>query len=127
MLGGERTFSVSLPVLPVPPLVDVTLPVVFAFAPLVVAVIDTLTVQVPLAAIVPPEKVRDVFPAVGATSAAANAKLKTKPFRKLIPYQYIIFPSLEQTRDKSLARARSSGWVSGSGPMAYRRFGSRGI
>src|SRR6185503_6729282 len=66
MLGGDSTVRVSEPVLPVPPFVDVTLPVVFAFAPLVVAVIATLTVQVPLAAMVPPEKVSVVFPAAGA-------------------------------------------------------------
>jgi hypothetical protein len=46
--------------------VEVTLPVVFALAPAVVAVTLTATVQVPLAAIVPPEKLTDVFPAAGA-------------------------------------------------------------
>jgi len=57
---------VSVPVLPVPPLVEVTLPVVFTLAPAVVAVTLTVTVQVPLAAIVPPEKLTEVFPAAGA-------------------------------------------------------------
>jgi hypothetical protein len=64
--GAVLTVSVSLPVLPVPPFVEVTLPVVFALAPAVVAVTLTATVQVPLAAIVPPEKLTDVFPAAGA-------------------------------------------------------------
>jgi hypothetical protein len=65
MLGGASTVNVSVPVLPVPPLVEVTFPVVFTFAPLVVAVTTTETVQVPLAAMVPPEKLKDVFPAAG--------------------------------------------------------------
>jgi hypothetical protein len=65
-LGGEIAVNVSLPVLPVPPFVEVTLPVVFALAPAVVAVTLTVTVHVPLAAIVPPEKLTDVFPAAGA-------------------------------------------------------------
>jgi len=65
MLGGESTANVSVPVLPVPPFVEVTLPVVFTLAPLVVAVTSTVTVHVPLAAIVPPEKVKEVLPAAG--------------------------------------------------------------
>jgi hypothetical protein len=66
MLGGETTVNVSVPVLPVPPLVEVTLPVVLALSPAVVAVTLTVTVQVPLAATVPPEKLTDVLPAAGA-------------------------------------------------------------
>jgi hypothetical protein len=66
MLGGESTVNVSVLVFPVPPLVEVTLPVVLTLAPLVVAVTATVTVQVPLAAMVPPEKPNDVFPAAGA-------------------------------------------------------------
>src|SRR5258708_3061671 len=69
-LGGEVKLGVSLPVLPVPRLVEVTVPVVFAFEPLVVAVTATVTVQVPLAAIVPPEKLSDVLPAAGAKVGA---------------------------------------------------------
>src|SRR6478672_9182243 len=66
MLGGAAAVRVSEPVFPVPPLVEVTLPVVLALAPLVVAVTATVTVQVPLAAMVPPEKLKEVFPAAGA-------------------------------------------------------------
>ena len=66
MLGGATTDKVSVPVLPVPPLVEVTLPVVFTLAPPVVAVTATVTVQVPLAAMVPPEKLTEVLPATGA-------------------------------------------------------------
>jgi hypothetical protein len=66
MLGGATTDKVSVPVLPVPPLVEVTLPVVLTLAPPVVAVTATVTVQVPLAAMVPPEKLTEVLPAAGA-------------------------------------------------------------
>src|SRR4029079_2580254 len=64
--GAESAVNVSVPVLPVPPLVEVTLPVVFTLAPAVVAVTSTVTVHVPLAATVPPEKLTDVFLATGA-------------------------------------------------------------
>jgi hypothetical protein len=60
------TVKVSVPVLPVPPFVELTLPVVFTFEPLLVAVTSTVTVHVPLAAIVPPVKLTEVFPAAGA-------------------------------------------------------------
>src|SRR5438876_764971 len=61
---GE-TVNVSVPVLPVPPFAEVTLPVVLTFEPLVVAVTATETVQVPLVAMVPPEKLNEVLPAAG--------------------------------------------------------------
>ena len=63
---GTSTTKVSVLVLPVPPLVEETLLVVFTFEPPVVAVTSTVTEQVPAAAIVPPEKVRLVLPAEGA-------------------------------------------------------------
>ena len=52
-------------VAPVPPSVDVIALVVFALAPAVVPITFTFTVQVPLAAIEPPLKVRVVSPAAG--------------------------------------------------------------
>lgn len=54
--GGATTVSGALAVLPVPPLAEVTLPVVFVFAPAVVPVTVTLRVQVPAAAIDPPDR-----------------------------------------------------------------------
>ena len=65
VLVGVNTVSVSLAVLPVPPFVEVTLPLVLFFVPDVVAVTSTETVQFPLAAIVPPVNVREVFPDAG--------------------------------------------------------------
>jgi hypothetical protein len=53
-------------VAPVPPSVDVIAPVVLAFAPALVPITFTVTVQVPLAAIEPPLKVSVVSPALGA-------------------------------------------------------------
>src|SRR5262249_4586742 len=64
-VGGLATVSVAEAVLPVPPFVEVTLPVVLFFTPAVVPVTSTLTVQVPLAAMEPPLNVREVFPAAG--------------------------------------------------------------
>ncbi len=49
-----------------PPLVEVTLPVVLTLVPPVVAVTSTVTVHVPPVEIVPPLKVRLVLPAAGA-------------------------------------------------------------
>jgi hypothetical protein len=103
MLGGPMTVSVSVPVLPVPPLVEVTLPVVLTFAPAVVAVTLTVTVQVPLAAIVPPEKLSDVLPAAGAKvgepqpevealgvaatcNPAGNVSVKATPVRVVLAF-----------------------------------------
>jgi len=64
--GALKTARVSFAVLPVPPLVEDTFPVVLFFTPLVVAVTSTVTVQLPLAGIVPPAKVNVVLPAAGA-------------------------------------------------------------
>src|SRR5688572_3508594 len=59
------TVRVSEAVLPVPPLVEETLPEVLFFVPLVVAMISIVTVQEPLAAIVPPLNEMEVFPGAG--------------------------------------------------------------
>jgi len=64
-VGAVYTFKVSLAVLPVPPFVELTLPLVLTFAPALVAVTSTSTVQVPLAAIVPPLKLKLVSSADG--------------------------------------------------------------
>src|SRR6266700_4974628 len=54
MVGGVATARFAVAVLPVPPLVDVTLPVVLTKLPEAVPVTFTVTVQLLLAAIVPP-------------------------------------------------------------------------
>jgi hypothetical protein len=53
-------------VLPVPPLVDVTFPLVLVFVPFLSTVIVTFTVQIPLTPMVPFENVIEEAPAVGA-------------------------------------------------------------
>lgn len=52
--GGATTVTDALAVFPVPPFVEVTVPVVLFFTPAVAPVTVTLKVQLPLAAIVPP-------------------------------------------------------------------------
>src|SRR5215470_16216438 len=66
IVGASATLRLAEPVLPWPPLVEVTLPVVLFFIPTVVPVMLTTTVQVPLAGMVPPLNVSVVSPAVGA-------------------------------------------------------------
>ncbi len=56
ILGGEATVRVAVAVLPVPPFVEVTAPVVLVNTPDVVPVMVTLNTQVPLAATVAPVK-----------------------------------------------------------------------
>ena len=56
--GGASTVNVLVAVLPVPPFVEDTLPLVLIFIPDVVAVMFTETVHDPDARIVPPEKLR---------------------------------------------------------------------
>src|SRR5262249_34239035 len=63
--GGPTTVMLADAVLPVPPLVDVTLPLVLFFWPAVAPVTSTITVQVPLAEIVPPLNESEVSPAAG--------------------------------------------------------------
>src|SRR6266852_3631543 len=57
--------SVAEAVLPVPPLVELTLPVVLSLEPEVVGVTSTLTAHELLAEIVPPLRLIEVLPAVG--------------------------------------------------------------
>ncbi len=66
IVGGEVTLRVALAVLPVPSSVEVTAPLVLTLEPPLVAVTFTETVQMLLAATVPPLKVRVVAPATGA-------------------------------------------------------------
>lgn len=65
--GGSKTVNVSLAVFPVPPLVELTAPLTLLYVPAVGAVTSTLTVHVPLAAIVPPENDIDPSPAFAVT------------------------------------------------------------
>jgi hypothetical protein len=70
-LSNEMSMSVtsklSLAVFPVPLFVEVTLPLVLLYVPAVGAVTSTVTVQDPLAAIVPPLKDIDPTPALAVT------------------------------------------------------------
>lgn len=52
--GGEMTVNVRDAVLPVPPLVEETFPLVFGYSPPVKEVVPTTTVQLPFAVILPP-------------------------------------------------------------------------
>ena len=54
---ASKTDNVAVAVLPVPPFVEVTLPVVFTYAPVEEAVTFAVTVQLPLAAMEPPVSV----------------------------------------------------------------------
>jgi len=66
IVGGPTTVSIAvLLVVPVPLSVALIAPVVLAFAPAVVPLTLTLTVQVPLAASEPPLKLSVVSPAAG--------------------------------------------------------------
>ena len=62
---GVLTVIVSEAVLPVPPFVEETLPLVLEYEPVVGAVISTFTVQVPPAATVPALNVMEVAFAAG--------------------------------------------------------------
>jgi hypothetical protein len=66
MVGGMKTLSVALAVPPIPPSVELTLPVVLSFAPTLVALTLTLIAQeLPGVAIAPPDSVMLVFVAAG--------------------------------------------------------------
>src|SRR6266849_2505829 len=77
MVGGLATVTLADAVLPVPPFVEVTFPVVLFFTPEVVPVTLTVSVQVLLTAIVPP--VSDTLPEP-ATAVAAPPQVLVKPF-----------------------------------------------
>jgi len=64
--GGDSTVRLADAVVPVPPSVEVTAPVMLFFAPAVVAVTLTNTLHVALLAKVPAEKLRLISPALGA-------------------------------------------------------------
>ena len=64
--GGATTTRNATAIPPVPPSVEVTALVVLGLRPPVVPVTSTVTVQVPPAAMVPPEKLSEVSPAAGA-------------------------------------------------------------
>ena len=72
-MGGPTTVNVALAVLPLPPSLEVTLPLTLFLTPAVVAVTLTETVQVPLAARVPPLKVKVVSPGFGAKDPPQDA------------------------------------------------------
>lgn len=93
--------------LPVPPFVEVTLPVVLILEPLVVAITSTVIVHDPLAAIVPPLKLTVVLPAAGAnvgapqpavvafgvaatSMPAGNASVKATPVRAVPVFGFVI-------------------------------------
>jgi len=65
IVGGDTAVKVAEAVRPVPPLVELTVPVVLARLPPAVAVTLTEAVQVPLAAMVPLLKFMVVAPAEG--------------------------------------------------------------
>src|SRR5947207_1484213 len=62
--GGASTFTLADAVPPVPPSLDVTLPVVLFCKPAATPVTFTENVQEPLAAILPPERLITLVPAV---------------------------------------------------------------
>jgi hypothetical protein len=65
--GGNATMTDSFAVLPVPPSVEVTAPLVLFFVPAVVPFTFTCTVQLPEAGIDPPVNATEPLPAVAAT------------------------------------------------------------
>src|SRR5882724_12861454 len=77
MVGGDATVRLADAVFPVPPLVEVTFPVVLFFTPEVVPVTFTVKVQLLLAAMVPP--VSETLPEP-ATAVAVPPHVLLKPF-----------------------------------------------
>jgi hypothetical protein len=66
IVGGATTVRVALAVVPVPPLVELTVPVVLTLLPAVLAVTSTFTSQLaPGVAIAPPLRLIELAPAVG--------------------------------------------------------------
>ena len=65
MVGADTAVNVADAVVPVPPLVELTVPVVLTLLPAVVAVTFTEAVHVPPIAMVPPLKLIELAPAVG--------------------------------------------------------------
>jgi len=77
MVGGDATLRFAEAVLPVPPLVEVTVLVVLVYWPDVIPVTFTITVQLELMATLPPERLMLVPPAV---AEAVPAQLLVNPF-----------------------------------------------
>jgi hypothetical protein len=77
MVGGDATVRLADAVFPVPPLVDVTFPVVLFFTPEVVPVRFTVNVQLLFIAMVPPVRLMLPDPA---TAVATPPQVLLKPF-----------------------------------------------
>jgi len=75
--GGLATVRFAEPVLPVPPLVDVTFPVVFVYCPEAIPLALTTTAQEVFAAVVPPVRLTLVDPA---TAVAVPPQVFVSPF-----------------------------------------------
>ena len=99
MIGGDATVRLALAVFPVPPFVDVTLPVVLFWTPAVVPVTLTDNVQLLLAGTVPPARLTEPATAVGvppqvlvkfgvaAASPAGSVSVNAAPTR-LIMFEF---------------------------------------
>lgn len=114
-LVGEasNTFSVDEPVLPLPPFVDVTVPVVFAYDPPAAATTVVVIVQLLFAAIDPPLKetnpppsaavnvppqLLDVTAGVVFTSPVGYVSVKATPVRAVAAFEFaIVIVSVEAT------------------------------
>src|SRR5216683_7580117 len=106
IVGGPMTFSVAvLLVVPVPPLLELTAPVVLFFTPAVVPVTSTLIVQLLLDARLPPLKLRVVSPAEGlnvppqpllefgvlaTTKPAGRLSVNARPFSITLLFGFVI-------------------------------------
>jgi hypothetical protein len=77
MVGGAATVKLAEAVLPVPPLVELTAPVVFVYWPAVVPVTFTTSVQLAFTAILPPVRLMLVDPA---TAVAVPPHVFDRPF-----------------------------------------------
>ncbi|SRR6266566_391528 len=140
---GETTIVKSpaprvavLLVAPVPPLVELTLPVVFILDPEVVGVTFTLTAHELLAAIVPPVKLMVVSPAAGAnvpphvllapgTAAtcrpAGKLSVTATPFKAVVPVFGLVMVNVRVEVPPTIAGSgRRRGATSQCGPPRHR-------
>jgi hypothetical protein len=105
MVGGPATVKLALAVLPVPPFVEDTLPVVLVFIPAVVPVTFTEIVQVPETAIDPPDKLTKFVPlvavgkppqvfespfGVATTNPGGNVSANPTPFKGVPVFGFVI-------------------------------------
>jgi hypothetical protein len=104
--GGASTFTLAVAVPPVPPSVEVTLPVVLVCRPAAVPVTLIENVQEPLAAIVPPDKLIAFVPAVAVivpaphvpvrpfgveiTRPAGSVSLKATPVSAVVVFGFVM-------------------------------------